>query len=239
MSKSLSIWTPRALMLSAVALVLLAISSTSFSAVPWRAGTSEQTERRLTNNQQRYLEAIGLEPLSEVELPLGHEEIRLWLVGNMKPKLVRLTQANGSVGGEVFIHLGDIGETRHPGPSRARSEAIKQAYAARCHDYQTVGNQASCRGYFPLEPNWELFYRQLRLDQLWELPDQYIARRRPDNFGSLGWIESLTVELRQGDRYRAYSYDNVSSPSQHSTDQQAIIITGRIHRLLQQLPARQ
>ncbi|MGY6586901.1 MAG: hypothetical protein ACXIUB_01290 [Wenzhouxiangella sp.] len=237
MSKSLSIWTPRALMLSAVALMMLATSFPAISAVPWRAGTSEQTERRLTGYQQRYLEAIGLEPLSEVELPLGHEEIRLWLVGNMKPKLVRVTQTNGHISGEVFIHLGDVNRKHGTGLNLAEGETIKQAYAERCRDFHTVGNATSCRGHFPRQPDWPLFYQQLRLDQLWELPDQYIAREH-DNTVTIGRFESLAVELRQGTRYRVYSYDNVSYPINYPNDRQATIIAGRIHRVLQQLPAR-
>ncbi|MGY6631504.1 MAG: hypothetical protein ACXIUL_10900 [Wenzhouxiangella sp.] len=220
------------------AAVFFWLAASSVSAALWHGATSEQTERRL-NWYQGHIEASGLKPLSEVELPRGQEEIRILYSGSKysQGQLLRLVQRNGHIEGEVILFRRAFQQQsiQEPLNQRFLNQRQQLSIAETCLDIREKDGLQSCRGNFAYPPDWQLLYRQLWLDQLWSLPDQAVACERDPRWISTGG-RTMLVELRRGDRYRAYSYFDPFFSFDCDSESQAWIIAGRFQDLLTQLP---
>ena len=183
----------------------------------------------MLSRQDRYFDGTEIEPLRQIDLPLGDEEVRIWFHRKYsQPSLVRVWQQGGRVDGELIFHW-SVGQGDDP-PGETNEDLIVHIQAGRCDDFRRRNRGFSCRGVFDREPDWLSIYQRVREKGLWDLPDQVLRR---DRISTGGW--SILVELRRGDEYRAYSYLNPERQEEFVDDQHALAIANLFRDLFDEL----
>lgn len=143
--------------------------------------------------------AAGLTPLRTKNLPSGSKEVRVWTglaIGEPK-RMYRFVIQEDSVGGELILHWGTDSDRDH--------DLMLHSLDGACRDFTRQFGAGICRAVFDEEPSWQNRYQQAKNAGLWTLPDPSAL---PDDSTMVwdGWI--MTVELRDGDHYRTYQYNN-------------------------------
>lgn len=176
--------------------------------------------------QDRALEAVGIEPLQRVEVPLGDEEIRIFVPGS--GSFFRLWQRAGLVDGElVFFWASD---QRDDPPGETFEDLMAYSFAGRCEGFRQTDGGTRCRGVFDGEPDWLSIYQLASEKGLWDLPDQPVNR---SVMSTGAW--SMLVELRRGDEYRAYSYRALDQREKDLDDRRAVAIVDLFRSLFDEL----
>lgn len=170
----------------------------------------------------------GLTPLRTVHLKPGEREVRVWIGGGFgyPQSLYRFVERSGRVRGTLLRHwptaapgdtLGIHGETF--------DDLIRYDQSTRCTKFRTADRAGTCEASFTRTPNWKRVLRDAEGEGLWTLPDQSaLPNDRIAVFD--GW--GITVELRDGDAYRAYEYDNPGSHPSWARQASHVIAIARI-----------
>lgn len=155
--------------------------------------------------QDAYVEAAGLTLLRNATLPSGVREIRAWIGGGYgwPQELFRLTQRDDRVSGEYI---------RYWGRENVDSVPVNETFAAvmRYHEQGRCGpvtqgrTAEACRAVFRVEPDWQAVWRGADSAGIWTLPDA--STLKGGRMVLDGW--GITVELRDGESYRAWHYSN-------------------------------
>ena len=153
--------------------------------------------------------ALGLRPLSEVSLPSAGREVRVWIIGMAIHSLLRIAEQNGRVQGEAakFWRSESFGPIDKPEPewvARFRRDQVQSG----CRPIRRVGGVEACKGASLSGVDWRRVLLQLDSLGISTLADpQTLARDDPFlGMSADGW--SMVVEIRTGNQYRTYSYDN-------------------------------
>ena len=150
--------------------------------------------------------SAGLSRLRSSVLPEGRREVRIWVGGGFTAPedLYRFVDDHGQVSGELVRHWGVL-----PVDSSDRSgepeDLVLYSLRGSCSRYSTSARKHTCRAEFTRSPDWGAVLKRAEAAGLWTLPDE--SSLPSDGMQILdGW--SITVELRDGSRYRAYNYNN-------------------------------
>jgi hypothetical protein len=117
--------------------------------------------------------------------------------------LVRLVErSNGGASGDLVVYWSNrpqsLGTQRPPGG---------EIPAAGCGEVTRDSAYTACRLAKPLRLDWRAVRDTLEAFGLWSLPGDGIARREPAG-GAFKDGFAVAIELREGDRYRAFRYDS-------------------------------
>ena len=95
---------------------------------------------------------------------------------------------------------------------------------------------STCRADFARPPAWWAVLKRAEAAGLWTLPDQWIPRDGTQVTD--GW--GMTVELTDGNRYRAYHYDNPELRGPSPENASAVAIRAALGAIdsLRKTPAR-
>lgn len=148
--------------------------------------------------------AAGLVPLRFDTLNPGRE-VRVWIgVAIGAPKqLYRFVERGRRVDGEI-IHYWSATRLPDDRPGETIHDLMVYSLTGRCDRFAVNEKVGICRARFARRPDWGEVLRRAEAAGLRELPDESTLPDRVLVFD--GW--SITVELREGDRYRAYRYGN-------------------------------
>ena len=154
--------------------------------------------------------SAGLSRLRTTPLPRGRREIRIWIGGGFgyPQDLFRFVDERGHVSGELvrYWHAPPLNASERRGETFADLMVYSQRGA--CSRFAVNARMGTCRGEFITPPNWQAVLRRTEAEGLWTLPDA--SSLPPDGRSAVdGW--AITVELRDGSRYRVYHYDNPDS----------------------------
>lgn len=144
-------------------------------------------------------ETVGHQPLRREDLPDGQQEVRVWvgfgITGPMEYLRLRATQEQ--VRGELYLWW----STRYgSGPV----DFVREHFA--CEPVQQGVAAGACRARYSAAPEWGQLLDLMEEHQVWSLPD---ASTLPGEVQMLDGTGVL-VEVRDGQRYRAYLYSNPS-----------------------------
>ena len=170
--------------------------------------------------------AARLPLLRETPLRSGEREVRIWTQVEIgAPKhLYRFTERNGRVSGDQIEYWGVHSSTGER-PAEPWDDLMMDSQRGRCAGSATSSEMATCRVRFKREPGWNAVLRDAGAHGLWTLPDP--SALPPDHVVVLdGW--TMVVELRDGERYRTYRYNNPESHTKWPSAAQA----GEIARTL-------
>jgi hypothetical protein len=178
----------------------------------------------------------GLPLMRRAVLPAGVRQIRLWAgFGNVEPDdMIDLVQRNGEVTGRQLYWFKNPSEydTLMPGGHDFQfrfAQRIKECGDVRRRDADTTEDGfthwITCSAAPSRDAKWARLWNQIDSLGVWSLPSdttliQYRGIVHTDGV-------SLVVELREGDRYRTYSY---SDPGGQPAPQAAF--ANRISRLV-------
>lgn len=155
--------------------------------------------------------SAGLSRLRSSALPEGHREVRIWVGGGFTAPedLYRFVDDGGHVSGEL-VRYWSVRPADGLGSLERRSgetsdDLVLYSLRGSCSRYSTSARMNTCRADFTRSPDWAAVLKRAEALGLWTLPDE--SSLPSDGIVVLdGW--SLTVELRDGSRYRAYQYSN-------------------------------
>jgi hypothetical protein len=158
--------------------------------------------------QDRVAISAGLEPLADNRHPQGSREIRLWIGGShfIPHRLVWLTDAQGEIDGEYIRYW--------PGDERTHDSMLSWN-AGRCESFSLKQGKGTCRVLFAEQPDWPSILTQLETNRVWILPAGAILRDPDPDYLDLSTGPGFTVEVRDGEEYRCYSYDGVEFHLDH------------------------
>lgn len=154
--------------------------------------------------------ALGIGVLRRRPLPEGSQEVRVWtgIALGVPHELTRLTRRGGRVDGMLALFWFVHGEEHrsHAGRPMVPTDAvIRHNLAGQCGPPRRAGDTEACQARLEGRPNWGVVWDSLERLGVWTLPDQ--EELPADSFMTLdGW--SMTVEVRDGKRYRSYAYSN-------------------------------
>jgi hypothetical protein len=173
--------------------------------------------------------SAGLSRLRSSALPEGQREVRIWVGGGFTTPedLYRFVDDRGQVSGELvqYWHVGAV-DGLDSVERRLREmddDLMLSSLRGSCSRFSTGARMYTCRTDFIRPPNWAAVLQHAEAAGLWTLPEQWIP---PDGMQVLdGW--GMTVELRDGIRYRAYHYNNPDSrtPSPENVNAMAIRVS--------------
>jgi hypothetical protein len=152
--------------------------------------------------------ALGLAPLRRIQLPEGDAEIRIWSGAAMGVpyRMVRLVRTGTEVSGIVAWHWPvDNAALARSRPWVPIDSIMRHNHEGRCEEFRRHGTAEGCIARLRQVPQWRTIWDSLTSLGIWEQPDQ----SELPNDGRMitdGW--SMTVELRDGDRYRSFAYIN-------------------------------
>ena len=155
--------------------------------------------------QDEYAEAAGLPLLRQQALPRGTREIRAWIGGGYgwPQELFRLTQRNGRVSGEYVRYWGRENPDSVPWGETFMA-LMRYHEEGRCGPVRQGRAAEACRALFRVEPDWQAVWRGADSAGIWTLPDA--STLKGERMVLDGW--GITVELRDGESYRAWHYSN-------------------------------
>ena len=179
--------------------------------------SAERTSRATTDSAQRFRPgqegdgaavALGLVPLRHAAATEGVQEIRIWIGGGIgaESDLLRMGRRNGKTEG-LWARYWKVGSivTRPGVPPITIDSLIRHTLAGRCGPFvRSSGVEVCPLGLVPA-PVWRPIWDSLSRLGIWTLPDEHTLPSDNIIIGD-GWM--MTVELRDGPYYRAYTYDN-------------------------------
>lgn len=148
------------------------------------------------------LEVAGLERLDLTPLPEGEREIRVWsVIAIGSPMdLVIVKDQGADPHGEAILYWHTSADEDDSLDARHTAEL-----GPKCERLERGNSWAVCYVNFTDEPDWTRLLDDATDAGVWTLPDPFALPY--EGWWVLdGW--SITVELRDGDHYRAYHYDN-------------------------------
>ena len=156
--------------------------------------------------------AARLTPLRSTGLSAGHREIRLWIGGGIgyPQDLYRIVdKGEGNVLGWLIFHW-PADDDADSGPKKGQTfnDVVTYHQRGRCGNFRRSSEVAVCDANFDTRPEWSSVLREAEAAGLWTLPDESLLPRS-DLVITDGW--GITVEVRDGATYRAYSYGNPDS----------------------------
>lgn len=155
--------------------------------------------------------SAGLSRLRSASLPRGQREVRIWIGGGLgyPQEMFRFIEEGERVSGELIHYWHAVppdGVDERPGETF--HDLMLYSQAGRCSGFAVGARMGTCRGEFVSPPDWRAVLRRAEAERLWTLPDE--STLPADGISVLdGW--TITVELRDGSRYRAYHYSNPDS----------------------------
>ena len=161
--------------------------------------------REVITYHDEFAEAAGLRMLRSESLPRGVREIRVWLGGGFgwPQELFRLVDRNGSISGEYIRYWGLANPDSAP-ETETFAALMRYHEAGRCGPVSRGPKAEACRALFHTDPDWAVMWRVADSIGAWSLPDA--SSLSGGRMVLDGW--GITVELRDGDTYRAWSYSN-------------------------------
>lgn len=162
-----------------------------------------------TNEFDPIVRAARLTPLRSTPLPAGQREIRVWIGGGIgyPQDLYRIVdKGKGKISGWlIFYWPTDDGTDRAAKKGQTFNDLIRYHQSGRCGSFRRNAEIGVCNANFDARPDWGSVLLEAEAAGLWTLPDESLLPQ--SNIMTLdGW--GITVELRDGPRYRAYSYGN-------------------------------
>jgi hypothetical protein len=155
----------------------------------------------------------GIPVLRVTPLPAGEREVRVWIGGGpgYPQRMYRFIRGRGRVRGEEILHWPGREQQRRFGVEGAPSfeQLMVDELRGGCGHFRRGETAGTCRVRFRSEPRWSEVLARTEAAGLWEVPDESTlpgGRRLVID----GW--SVTVELRDGTRYRSYAYFNPDRP---------------------------
>ena len=117
--------------------------------------------------------------------------------------LVRLVErSNGGASGDLVVYWSNRRESL-----ATRRPPAGDVPAAGCENVMRDSAYSACRLAKPLRFDWSAVRDTLDALGLWSLPGDGIVRREPEG-GAFKDGLAVAIELREGDRYRAFRYDS-------------------------------
>lgn len=148
------------------------------------------------------LEVADLERLDLTPLPEGEREIRVWsatAIGSPMDLVIVKDQGVNAHGEAILYWRTSVDEN-------GSLDSLHTAeLGPRCKSLERGNSWVVCYLNFPAEPDWTRLLDDATDAGVWTLPDPFTL---PYEGWSVldGW--SMTVELRDGEHYRAYHYNN-------------------------------
>jgi hypothetical protein len=178
--------------------------------------------------------ALGIGILRRASQLEGSEEIRIWTGAALAvPEvLLRLTRRGDKVAGSMAWHWRlEEPDTAVNGKQTVTIDAVmRYSNAGRCRTIRRFGDAEACMIRLTGPPDWRAMWDSLDVLSVWTLPDQS-ELPRDGKMPLDGW--SMTVEVRDGPRYRSYAYSNPDA-HQHPAQVAAAAI-GQMNLLLAKL----
>ena len=168
----------------------------------WLDGYLRQYDRAATG--------AGLLPLRQARLREGEREMRIWtkIALSGTTTLHRFTERDGRVRGEL-IYTWDV-DPPDPSlgerPGETYHDYMVHDLRGGCEEITVSSGTGVCRVRFRREPPWRRVLSEAEANGLWTLPDQSTLPRSGFWITIDGW--GMVVELRDGEKYRAYHYRN-------------------------------
>jgi hypothetical protein len=151
-------------------------------------------------------QALGLSRLDAAG-PRNSREIRIWVGAALVVpyRLVRLVNQGGRVEGLAGWYW-NVDDRSHGFFMKVPVDSmLRYQLAGSCTKARRVADVEACRAYLRGPPDWRRLWDTLEALGAWRLPDQHDLPR--DSLLTVdGW--GMTVQLRDGPRYRSYSYNN-------------------------------
>lgn len=149
-------------------------------------------------------QAAGLQPLKEAVLQPKQKEIRIWQGFGLVDKLrmLRITiNGYGEISADTYSMYSAAPDDLSQGDWHEYLGQVRMHCAAlhRFADREACIQQPHAR------VDWQAIYKELEQDDIWGLPDSIALANYDVNVKD--GMEML-VELRDGDSYRAYAYEN-------------------------------
>lgn len=170
-------------------------------------------------------------------LAKGHREVRIWVGGGLGSvqDVYRFVDERGHVSGELiqYRRVGQVDRVDSPGDRPGETD---NDFMRSCSRFSTAARMSTCRADFARPPDWGAVLKRAEAAGLWTLPDQWIPRDGTQVTD--GW--GMTVELRDGTRYRAYHYDNPELRGPSPENASAVAIRAALGAIdsLRKTPAR-
>lgn len=148
--------------------------------------------------------AAGLTPLRSTVLPMGTQEIRIWIgegIG-IPEDLYRIVRQGHRVTGE-WIQFWS--EPYYQDNEPDVTALMEYTLAGQCRSIGKSGRAGACHTRLVGEPDWKGILQRIERAQVWTLPDE--SELPQDSVWIMdGW--SILVEVRDGAHYRAYHHAN-------------------------------
>lgn len=174
--------------------------------------------------------ALGIPLLRRVPFREGEQEIRIWSGVELgEPRdLVRLHRRGRAVSGTWAWYW-----SADDASSEVTTDAVvRHSLAGRCDTPRQQGDTAACVARLRSRPDWSAIWDSLTVLGVWTLPNQddlpHEGRITLD-----GW--SMTIELRDGPRYRSVAYSNPDAFN-HPAQVAATAVGGAARHLGELLP---
>jgi len=169
--------------------------------------------------------SAGLSRLRTSAMPDGHREVRIWFGGGLGSvqDVYRFVDDRGHVAGELiqYRRVGRVDSADGSGGRRGEmDDDFLRSLPGSCSRFSTAAHMSTCRADFTRPPDWGAVLKHAESAGLWTLPDQWIPRDGTQVVD--GW--AMTVELRDGSRYRAYHYNNPDSRTPSPENAGAVVI---------------
>ena len=155
--------------------------------------------------------SAGISRLRSSALPEGQREVRIWVGGGFTAPedVYRFVDDRGRVSGELLRYWSVMPANRLDGlewrPGETPDDLMLYSLRGSCSRYATGARKHTCRADFTRPPDWGAVLKRAEALGLWTLPDE--SSLPYDSMQVLdGW--TITVELRDGSRYRTYNYNN-------------------------------
>jgi hypothetical protein len=130
----------------------------------------------------------------------GDRELRIWRGGAGMMELYRIAERSGEVNGERIRYYKWIDTRGHDEQLRL----MLRLDARGCSRVTTGGLLLTCRKDIPADAEWKQPWRELEAAGIWDLPSEPTLEEPMLIDESIG--EVVTVELWDGQAYRAWSY---------------------------------
>ncbi len=199
--------------LLSIVLLLMSVGASLAQVGPESSGVREFTSDTILRGwmaSDSAAAALGIGVLRRRPLPEGSQEVRVWtgIALGVPHELTRLTRRGGRVDGMLALFWFVHGEEHrsHAGRPMVPTDAvIRHNLAGQCGPPRRAGDTEACQARLEGRPNWGVVWDSLERPGVWTLPDQ--EELPAESFMTLdGW--SMTVEVRDGKRYRSYAYSN-------------------------------
>jgi hypothetical protein len=181
--------------------------------LPLAAGAGDSLPTDLLQSSADPARAAQLTPLQETQLGAAAKEVRIWIgFYNMAElKLVRFQVDDaGQVQGESFFI--------YPPMAAAAEQPYYDLIAGQCRAFNRTQDWEACRSDKAAAVHWDSAYKALQSLGLWQ-PD---ASKLPPPGPKGG--PTVLVELRSGDSYQAYAFNDPGADKSPRGQQAAKLI---------------